>query len=115
MIMSRHAVRAKIRHKNKDIHLGYYASKAQAMAAQDAAHVALDKWEELNPPLPTIKRKMPSVKTLMHFISAGTYDTVIEQLAEATTGRYHLIKTNRHKKGTWTSDGAFPTRTTQRA
>jgi len=101
--MSRHAVRAKIRHKNRDVHLGYYASKAQAMAAQDAAHAALDKWEELNPPPEPIKRKMPSIATLTHFINAGTYDLVIEELAETAAGRYHLIKRHNYKRGKFPS------------
>ena len=110
--MSRHAVRAKIRHKNSDIHLGYYATKTEAMAAQKAAHAALDKWDKLHPLTPAVKRKMPSISTLIHFINMGTYDPVVEELAEASTGRYHLIK--RHKnKGLFPSADVSPSRTMQ--
>jgi hypothetical protein len=91
-----HAIRAKITHKTKNIHLGYFQSQAQATAAKAGAHTALDKWEVLNPREKPQKKKMPNVATLIHFINQGTYDSVIEEIAEVSTGRYHLIK--RHNK-----------------
>ncbi len=105
--MSRNAVRAKIRHKNKDIHLGYYQTQAQATAAKAGAHAALDKWEELNPPKPPPKRKLPSVETLKHFISQGVYDPVIEQLKEIIVARSNLVKRMEQasKAATWFGKG----------
>jgi len=106
--MSMKAVRAKIRHKNKDIHLGYYQTQAQATAAKAGAHAALDKWEELNPPQPVPKRKLPSVETLKHFISQGVYDPVIKQLGEIIMARANLIRhmEQAHKTKAWFGKGA---------
>ena len=101
-----HSIRAKIRHKGKDIHLGYYQTQAQATAAKAGAHAALDRWEILNPPMPIPKKKMPSVKTLIHFIHQGTYDPVIEEIAEASLGRYHLIKRHNYMRGKFPSTAA---------
>ena len=105
--MSSHSVRAKIRHKNKDIHLGYYQTQAQATAAKAGAHAALDKWEELNPPKPAPKRKLPSVETLRHFISQGVYDPVIKQLKEIIVARANLIRhmEHAHKTRAWFGTG----------
>ena len=38
--MSMHSIRAKIRHKNSDIHLGYYQTQAQATAAKAGGSIA---------------------------------------------------------------------------
>ena len=103
--MSSHSVRAKIRHKNKDIHLGYYQTQAQATAAKAGAHAALDKWEELNPPKPAPKRKLPSVETLRHFISQGVYDSEIQNLGEIIVARTGLVR--RMKQASKVRSGRF--------
>ena len=97
------SVRAKIRYKNKDIHLGYYQTQAQATAAKAGAHAALDKWAELNPPKPPPKRKLPSVATLRHFISQGVYDPAIQELGELIVARANLVRRmhQAHKTRAW--------------
>ena len=98
--MSAHSIRAKIKHKNSDIHLGYYQTQAQATAAKAGAHMALDKWEVLHPPQSAPKKKMPSLKTLIHFIHQGTYDPVIKEIAKVSTSRYQLLKQHKNVRGT---------------
>ena len=79
------------------IEVGYYDTKAQATAAKNAARQALEKWEELHPVETPKKMKLPSLKTLVHFIHQGTYDKVIEEIAEAALGRYQLVKRHNHQ------------------
>lgn len=81
------------------IEVGYYDTQAQATAAKNAARQALAKWEELHPVEPPKKMKLPSPDTLVHFIHQGTYDAVIEEIAEASLGRYKLTKRHDHIKG----------------
>ncbi|HCE75478.1 MAG TPA: hypothetical protein DEP04_02525 [Dehalococcoidia bacterium] len=92
------------------IEVGYYDTQAQATAAKNAARQALDKWEELNPVEAPKKKKLPSLDTLVHFIHQGTYDSVIEEIAENALSRYKLIKRHDHIKGRFpTSAAAKPT------
>lgn len=81
------------------IEVGYYDTQAQANAAKNAARQALEKWEELNPVEEPKKKKLPSLNTLVHFIHQGTYDSVIEDIAENALSRYKLIKRHDHIKG----------------
>lgn len=103
--MNTKSIRAKIRHKNKDIHLGYYQTQAQATAAKAGAHAALDKWEELNSPKPAPKRKLPSIETLTHFVSQGVYDSEIQNLGEIIVARANLIR--RMKQASKAKAGRF--------
>ena len=95
--MSKNKIRAKIKFNNHQIEVGYYDTKAQAEAAKNAARQALEKWEELNPPKPPEKKRLPSLKTLVHFINQGTYDKVIEEIAETALGRYTLVKRHNYR------------------
>tara|TARA_Y100000034_G_scaffold38240_1_gene46934 strand:- start:249 stop:650 length:402 start_codon:yes stop_codon:yes gene_type:complete len=93
--MSSHSVRAKIQHKNRHIHLGYYQTQAQATAAKAGAHAALDKWEEHNsskPAPPAPKQKLPNIQTLQHFVTQGVYDSVIEELGAIIIARVSFIR-----------------------
>tara|TARA_B100000287_G_C20562232_1_gene752939 strand:+ start:195 stop:566 length:372 start_codon:yes stop_codon:yes gene_type:complete len=95
--MPKSKIRAKIKFNNQQIEVGYYDTKAQAEAAKNAARQALEKWEELNPPKPPEKKRLPSLNTLVHFINQGTYDKVIEEIAETALSRYHLIKRHNYR------------------
>lgn len=93
--MSSHSVRARIRHKNRDIHLGYYQTQAQATAAKAGAHAALDKWEEHDsskPAPPAPKQKLPNIQTLQHFVTQGVYDSVIEELGAIIIARVSFLR-----------------------
>jgi hypothetical protein len=103
--MSMKSIRAKIRHKNSDIHLGYYQTQAQATAAKAGAHAALDKWEILHPPKPAPKQKLPSIETLTHFVSQGIYDSEIQELGEMIVARANLIR--RMKQASKAKAGRF--------
>ena len=46
--MTTSKLRAKIRHNGKDIHLGYFNTKAQVDAACVAGHAALSRLEQIN-------------------------------------------------------------------
>ena len=101
-IMSKNKIRATIsfsgsRFTGQKIEVGYYDTKAQAAAAKAGAKQALAKWEELNPPKQPEKKKLPGLKTLVHYIHQGTYDKVIEEIAEAALGRYQLVKRHNYK------------------
>jgi hypothetical protein len=95
--MPKSKIRAKIKFNNQQIEVGYYDTKAQAEAARNAARQALEKWEELNPPKPPEKKKLPSLNTLVHFINQGTYDKVIEEIAETALSRYQLVKRHNYR------------------
>ena len=101
-IKSKNKIRATIsfsgsRFTGQKIEVGYYDTKAQAAAAKAGAKQALAKWEELNPPKQPEKKKLPGLKTLVHYIHQGTYDKVIEEIAEAALGRYQLVKRHNYK------------------
>ena len=91
--------RAKIRYKGRDIHLGYFDSKAQVSAACAAARAALERWEEFNgeghrcpPPPPPPKQMLPHPDRLITVIEQGLYDIRIPDIALAAVGRSKLIK-----------------------
>ncbi len=114
--MSKNKIRAKIKFNGQQIEVGYYDTKAQAEAAKNAARQALEKWEELNPPKPPEKKKLPSLNTLIHFINQGTYDKVIEEIAETALGRYHLVKRHNYRIDKFPSNNkvknvSYPNRT----
>ena len=90
--MSMKSIRAKIRHNNRQIEIGYYQTQMQATAAKAGAHAALDKWEAFNPPKSAPKQKLPSVETLKHFVSQGIYDSEIQELGEMIVARANLIR-----------------------
>ena len=94
--------RAKIRYKGKDIHLGYFDSKAQVSAACAAARAALARWEEVNgeghrcpappPPPPPPKQMLPHPDRLIEVIEQGLYDIRIPDIALAAVERSRLVK-----------------------
>jgi len=90
--MSMKSIRAKIRHNNRQIEIGYYQTQMQATAAKAGAHAALDKWEILHAPKPAPKQKLPSIETLKHFVSQGIYDSEIQELGEMIVARANLIR-----------------------
>ena len=102
--MSKNKFRATASFNKQKIEVGYYNTKAEVTAARNAARLALQKWEDLHPEeekeeKKPEKRKLPSANTLVHFIHQGTYDAVIEEIADAALGRYKLTKRHDHIKG----------------
>lgn len=93
--MTTSKLRAKIRHNGKDIHLGYFNTKAQVDAACVAGHAALSRLEQINgdhrcPPLPP--QRLPNPKRLIEIIGQGLYDIAIEEVANSAVARHRLAK-----------------------
>jgi len=97
--MSETKLRAKIRHGKNDIHLGYFATKAQVVAAREGAHSAIRRWKELNPPPPPFKYKVPSPERLIELIGLGVYDLEISSLAKQAARRHDLLTTLKPSRG----------------
>jgi hypothetical protein len=94
--------RAKMRYKGREIHLGYFDSKAEVSAACAAARKALERWEEFNgeghrcpappSPPPPPKQMLPHPDRLIEVIEQGLYDIWIPDIALAAAGRSRFVK-----------------------
>jgi len=85
-------LRAKIRHKGKDIHLGYFDTKAQVTAACAAGHAALNRLDQINEEHHCPPQRLPNPKRLVEIIEQGLYDIAIEEVAVSAAARQRLAK-----------------------
>ena len=92
-------LRAKIQHGENYIHLGYFATKAQVVAAREGAQCAIQRWKELNPPPPPFKYKVPSPERLIELIELGVYDLEISSLAKRAARRHDLLTNLKRSRG----------------
>jgi hypothetical protein len=88
-------LRAKIRHNGKDIHLGYFNTKAQVNAACVAGHAALSRLDQINGDHRCPPQRLPNPKRLIEIIEQGLYDIAIEEVADSAAARQRFA--NRFK------------------
>ena len=96
--MTTNKLRAKIRHNGNDIHLGYFDSKAQVVAACTAAHAALDRMEAINGKHQCPPQRLPNPKRLIEILEQGLYDIAIDEVAQVATLRHQLAKALRSSR-----------------
>jgi hypothetical protein len=90
-------LRAKIRHNGKDIHLGYFSTKAQVNAACVAGHAALSRLDQINGVHHCPPQRLPSPKRLIEIIEQGSYDVAIEEVAESAAARQRFAERFKNK------------------
>ena len=102
--MTTSKLRAKIRHNGKDIHLGYFKTKAQVDAACVAGHAALSRVEQIDDDHRCPPQKLPNPVRLVEVIEQGLYDIAIKELAHSAAARYQLAKRMKNGRSFPSSD-----------
>jgi len=96
--MATSKLRAKIRHNGKDVHLGYFSTKAQVNAACVAGHAALDRLDEINGRHECPPQRLPNPKRLVEIIEQGMYDIAIDEVAKIAAARHQLAQALRSSR-----------------